>query len=837
WFVAGGFVLFWAILFLGVVVPLFYRLPEAKTLEDAHLGGFVAERAYENLRVFDAIGPKMVGFDNNENKTHNFILRELAAIQANVNPNIVTMEVEEQVTNGTFVRNDLIYMYQGLQNIIVKLTPIGNTNENWILINTHTDSKPTSNSAADAGHMVTVAMEVIRVLTTVPKKLGTTIIILFNGGEEITMRASHGFMTQHRWAPYCKVLINLDSAGSGGKELLFQAGPKDYPVALAYKQLAEHPFATVVAEEIYSTNIVPSDTDVSVILGVFAKMRAYDFGLCVNGFVYHTRYDRVDIIPMASLQNTGENVLSLTIGLSQMDVSESTDTDSAVFFDFLGLFMITYPTATGTTLNYAAAVVVVVLIYISLLRIAAVAKITSDQVISVFVLILVVQVVAFVLGLALPIVVAYLFDEYGLTLSYFSTPALSLGLYVLPSLVGLVLPSYIYLKLQKIENISYVQQLQMLLHGQGVVLALICVALNYYGLRTTYVFAWSLIFYAIPVALNLLTTLHDRGWSWSVVVSVFQVVPFMYSSYLFYTLVVILTPMMGRFGQSTNPDLIISALAALGTILSMGFVILLINMSRRSGIIIVIMLALSAATIYVASSTQIGYPYRARTNVQRLYYLQTARFFYEFDGTLSKNDSGYLFSLQDRLGAAPLTKAGVDLSGMVSVGSLCTSFGLCTFALPDWRYYKSRLNLNWMPRDKPIETWIKPPMKVVNRTLIDDGKSLQLDIRFYFTEASTLSVQPLADVTLTNWTLPSSYLSMTPPYIIFYAEGIIRDPVDLTFVLTKTNADYDMPSVILEVARQNMSSLGDSEAQAFAETLPAWTAPVTWPADYHQYTL
>lgn len=89
--------------------------------------------------------------------------------------------------------------------------------------------------------------------------------------------------------------------------------------------------------------------------------------------------------------------------------------------------------------------------------------------------------------------------------------------------------------------------------------------------------------------------------------------------------------------RDTNPDLIIGFLCALGTILSMGFLvgspaaplknsfpltpvippqILLINTSRRSGFVLLGLLAVTAATVYVASSTNIGFPYRAKTNVQ-----------------------------------------------------------------------------------------------------------------------------------------------------------------------------------------------------------------------------
>jgi len=89
----------------------------------------------------------------------------------------------------------------------------------------------------------------------------------------------------------------------------------------------------------------------------------------------------------------------------------------------------------------------------------------------------------------------------------------------------------------------------MALHGHAIVLSILGIAINYYGLRSTYIITWTLVFYVIPMALNLLSTLQDRGYSWTGILKLTQVVPFLYHSYLFYTFILILTPMMGRFGQ------------------------------------------------------------------------------------------------------------------------------------------------------------------------------------------------------------------------------------------------------------------------------------------------
>lgn len=177
-----------------------------------------------------------------------------------------------------------------------------------MLVNAHLDSTLPSPGAADDAAAIGVLDDILRVLTTGPlPDLYHSIILLFNNGEESLQDASHLYSTKHETVKSVRGVINLEACGVTGPELLFQATSDVF--LEAYSQVP-HPFGTVLANDVFATGLILSDTDFRQFVQ-YANLTGLDMAIIGDSYLYHTRRDTPEHIPPGVVQHMGDNVLSL----------------------------------------------------------------------------------------------------------------------------------------------------------------------------------------------------------------------------------------------------------------------------------------------------------------------------------------------------------------------------------------------------------------------------------------------------------------------------------------------------------------------------------------------
>ncbi|XP_062536114.1 endoplasmic reticulum metallopeptidase 1-like isoform X2 [Armigeres subalbatus] len=422
---------------------LYTNLPNALTRAnlESHPGAFIAERAWDNLKVLNDFGPKPTGSDANEILTANYLKREIEMIQASKHPNQVLLTDHQVVTGGYSVNyksRALTSLYRNVQNLVVKLAgEIDNSTSPTLMLNCHFDTVASSPGASDDGASCCVMLEIMRVLSRSPKRNRHSIIFLFNGAEETPLQAAHGFITQHKWAKQVTAFLNLESAGSGGKEVLFQSGPQHPWMIDVYARSIRHPFAQTVAEEVFQFGLIPSDTDFRIFRD-FGNIPGMDFAHVVEGYRYHTKYDNMDYLSLPVLQRTGDNILALTREMANSDELEKASlgknkTGYSVFYDFMGLLFVCYSADSAITINTLVAILAIIVPYYGLSR--TMKAIGEGAIVKQAIYGFLATVIGIVGSILTCFVIGRQLDAMGRALSWYSTPYLVLGLYCCPALL------------------------------------------------------------------------------------------------------------------------------------------------------------------------------------------------------------------------------------------------------------------------------------------------------------------------------------------------------------------------------------------------------------------
>ncbi|MHA6246436.1 M20/M25/M40 family metallo-hydrolase [Pontibacter sp. CAU 1760] len=220
-------------------------------------------------------------------------------------------------------------------NLIGRLKGSGNSQQ-AVLLMAHYDSQPNARGAGDDGAGVAAILEAIRAIKQDSLPVHD-VIVLLTDGEEYGLYGARAFL-KHPWAEEVAMVLNVEARGNRGPSMTFELSPENGWVAKQYIARAPYPFVSSLAYEIYSR--MPNDTDFTVFkeAGYSGVNSAF-----IDGFVhYHKATDAPENLDQGSLQQHGSNLLALARHFANTSLSDTKAPD-AVFFNFIGSWVITYP--------------------------------------------------------------------------------------------------------------------------------------------------------------------------------------------------------------------------------------------------------------------------------------------------------------------------------------------------------------------------------------------------------------------------------------------------------------------------------------------------------------
>ncbi|KAJ3014615.1 hypothetical protein HKX48_005039 [Thoreauomyces humboldtii] len=313
---------------------------------------FSGVRAVEETLSVVAAQPHMVNSDRNT-FVEKFLADQLKDLQiyGAERGHVVDVDLDDQV--NVIVNGDRWWSKGGLTywqstNLALRIRGTSNVTSDDVapalLVSAHYDSVPLAPGATDNGISVAVMIEACRNILSRKERLQSSVVFLFNNGEEIDLLGGHAF-THHPWFPSVSAFINIDgggAAGPGARSLLFRSNSED--MVRAYADSAPYPFGSVFAQN--AGSLSSSDTDASV-YGPLQGIPGLDMGYVRNRWLYHSQVDDIAHVSTDSVQHQGDNVVANVLHIckedvSRLRVSEHTtgyETTDFVFADLRGTSM------------------------------------------------------------------------------------------------------------------------------------------------------------------------------------------------------------------------------------------------------------------------------------------------------------------------------------------------------------------------------------------------------------------------------------------------------------------------------------------------------------------
>ncbi|TMS08328.1 Endoplasmic reticulum metallopeptidase 1 [Larimichthys crocea] len=752
-------------------------------------GEFNAVRARRHLEQITSVGPRPVGSHENEVLTVGYLLQQIENIRVETAAGPHQLTVDVQRPTGTFSIDFLggfTSFYDRVTNIAVRLEPKGGT-QHLMLANCHFDTVANSPGASDDAVSCAVMLEVLHSLANQSTPLHHGVVFLFNGAEENILQASHGFITQHPWAKQVRAFINLEAAGVGGKEVVFQTGPENPWLVQAYVHAAKHPFASVVGQEVFQSGIIPSDTDFRIYRD-FGNIPGIDLAFIENGFIYHTKYDTADRILTDSIQRAGDNILAvLRYLLTSEKLADSSEYrhGNMVFFDLLGVVVVAYPARVGTILNYMVATAT--FLYLAKKGslpgngggryVRDLACCTGVAVLSWFVTLLSVLIVALLvtlLGRSM-----FWYDHFYASICLYGTAA-----------TGKMILIHTLAKNLYFGGVRLVELADLYFDVSLLLWCCSLVWLTQQGLCSAYV---PMLMVAFPLATKLLLAKEFKHRGASMKYSVFYLLglalPYVHFMFLLWVVFEIFTPIMGRSGTEIPPEVVLASLVTL-------------------------------ATIFLSS------------------FFHTTRTFHNLQGQVESRDSGLWINSFDFTGIQHITPHVPEIND--SFRTDCPEDRpFCGY--PWYLPVKSLSKKNWYLPAPEVS-----PSSPVEFSLLSKEETSWGTIKMTFSAKGpshmSLYLLPHKGASLSTWSFGDGtpQFDLSGEYFIFYSHGL--DAPTWTFwfeIQPPRDPDPSGPEGMISVAISTHYFFGPDQRTAQLEEIlprfPTWAFPSAWVSTYDMY--
>jgi len=251
-------------------------------------------------------------------------------------------------------------LFSNLTLLALRVVPLGvhgDKERSHLMLSVHVDTQWTGEAAADNSVHVATLLEVAAAVLSGPAPPASPLIFLLQSGEEDGMLGAQAFVLRHPWARLVRGVVNLEAMGSGGRPVLFQATPGAGWLLRQTAGLRAPPVASVAADDVFSSGVINSDTDVRIYRDY--GYDAVDLAYLHNGHVYHTAGDNRALLERdaGAVQLLGDALVEL---MRAANTAERDVTPLPAFYDAFGTLLTHARPSAGSALSLLAAAMLAV---------------------------------------------------------------------------------------------------------------------------------------------------------------------------------------------------------------------------------------------------------------------------------------------------------------------------------------------------------------------------------------------------------------------------------------------------------------------------------------------